>query len=282
MSVRRAVKAILMAIGVSGCSGLDFLDAVTPSGGYVAETDVPYGTDARQRLDVYRPAQPGAGPAPVIVFFYGGNWETGKRQDYRFVGQAFASQGFVAVVPDYRLFPAVRYPAFVEDGAAATRWVIANAARLGGDPKRIFVAGHSAGAHTAIMLAVNPAFLGADRAALAGAIGLAGPYDFVPEGRNREILDADGGGPSAMPVDYVDGSAPPLLLMTGDDDTTVRPGNTERLAARIRARGGAVEVVTYPSVGHARIVAALATPFTWMLPVRKDIVGYIVGSHERP
>src|SRR3954471_6699526 len=108
--VRRAIKALLMTIGVSGCSGLDLLDAVTPSGGYVAETDVAYGEHPRQRLDVYRPAQPGAGPAPLVVFFYGGNWDSGQRQDSRFVGQSLASQGIVAVVPDYRLFPEVRHP----------------------------------------------------------------------------------------------------------------------------------------------------------------------------
>jgi acetyl esterase/lipase len=272
--VKRAVKAMLMTVGVSGCSGLDLLDAVTPSGGYTADVDIPYGDGARQYLDVYRPAQ-ASGSAPVVVFFYGGNWETGRREDYRFVGQSFASQGFVTVVPDYRLYPEVRYPAFVQDGAAAVAWVHENIARFGGDARRIVLAGHSAGAHMAIMLAVNPAFLGAERTALAGAVGIAGPYDFVPSGRNRDILDADGGGPSSMPIDYADGTAPPLLLLTGDDDKTVNPGNSTRLAARARKRGGKVRVVTYPNVGHERIVAVLATPFAWLLPVRKEIAAFV-------
>jgi len=277
--VKRAVKAMLMTVGVSGCSGLDLLDAVTPTAGYAVDTDIPYGDAARQRLDVYRPAQPtGSAPvgsAPVVVFFYGGNWETGRREDYRFVGQSFASQGFLAVVPDYRLYPEVRYPAFVEDGAAAVAWVHENIARFGGDPRRIFLVGHSAGAHMAVMLAVNPAFLGAERTALRGVVGIAGPYDFVPSGRNRDILSADAGGPSSMPIDYVDGSAPPLLLLTGDDDKTVNPGNSTRLAARARQRGAKVRVVTYPNVGHERIVAALAAPFAWLLPVRKEIAAFV-------
>jgi len=277
--MRRAIKALLMAVGLSGCSGLDVLDAVVPGGGYVADTDLPYGDPAhdgpRRRLDIYRPMPAVPSPAPVIVFFYGGNWETGARSEYRFVGHSFARQGFVTVVPDYRLYPEVRYPAFVEDGAAAVAWVLRNIARFGGDPARIVLVGHSAGAHTALMLALNPGFLGeADRGALAGAVGLAGPYDFEPKGRNRDILDADGGGPSSMPIDYADGSGPPVLLLTGDADTTVRPGNGTRLAERIRARGGKVRVIEYPGVGHIKILAAVAAPLTWLLPVRRDVVDF--------
>ena len=272
--VKRAVKAMLMTVGVSGCSGLDLLDAVTPTGGYTVDADIPYGDGARQRLDVYRPAQP-TGSAPVVVFFYGGNWESGRREDYRFVGQSFASQGFVAVVPDYRLYPEVRYPAFVQDGAAAVAWVHENIARFGGDPRRIVLAGHSAGAHMAVMLAVNPAFLGAERTALVGAVGIAGPYDFVPSGRNRDILDADGGGPSAMPIDYVDGAAAPLLLLTGDADTLVLPGNSTRLAERIRGHGGTVALVRYPDMGHTKIIAALASPLSWLGPVRQDVLAFL-------
>jgi acetyl esterase/lipase len=276
MGLRRAWKAILMAFGLSGCSALDVLDAVVPGGGYVADTDLPYGDGARQRLDVYRPVAASSGPAgaPVIVFFYGGNWESGARRLYRFVGQGFAKQGFVTVVPDYRLYPEVRYPAFVEDGAAAVAWVVRNIARFGGDPGHIILVGHSAGAHTALMLALNPAFLGADRAALAGAVGLAGPYDFEPRGRNRDILDADAGGPSSMPIDYVDGTGPPVLLLTGDADTIVSPGNSARLAARIREHGGRVRVIEYQGVGHTKILAALAAPLTWLLPVRQDVAAF--------
>jgi len=279
MGLRRAVNGMLTTVGLSGCSGLDLLDMVVPGSGYVADTDLPYGDGPRRRLDVYRPAgAPAAAPlsAPVIVFFYGGNWESGARRHYRFVGHSFASQGFVAVVPDYRLYPEVRYPAFVEDGAGAAAWVVRNIARFGGDPARIILVGHSAGAHTALMLALNPVFLGADRAAVVGAVGLAGPYDFKPSGRNRDILDADSGGPSAMPIDYVDGGGPPVLLLTGGADPTVSPGNSARLAARLRERGGRVRVIEYDGVGHEKIIAALAAPLTWLLPVRRDIAAFAI------
>jgi acetyl esterase/lipase len=263
-------------------TGLDVLDALVPRFGYAADRDIPYEPSRdspRRRLDIYRATAANTAPAPVIVFFYGGNWESGQRRLYRFVGQGFARQGFVTVVPDYRLYPEVRYPGFVEDGGAAVAWVLRHIARFGGDPRRVVLVGHSAGAHIALMLALNPAFLGADRLALAGAVGLAGPYDFEPKGRNRAILDADGGGPSAMPIDYVDGSAPPALLITGDADTVVMPGNSERLAARIRARGGRVRLIAYPRVGHTKIIAALAAPLSWLLPVRRDVADFAINPN---
>jgi len=259
--------------GVAGPSGLDVLDALVPRGGYVAETDLPYGAGARHRLDVYRPAA-SAGAAPVIVFFYGGGWESGARGHYRFVGQSFARRGFVTVVPDYRLFPEVRFPGFVDDGAAAVAWAARHAARYGGDPARIIVAGHSAGAHIALMLALNRAFLGDGRSALAGAVGLAGPYAFDPTGRVREILDVEAGGASPMPIDHADGDAPPVLLLTGDRDTTVSPLNSAKLARRIRERGGRAQLVEYPGAGHIKLIAALAAPLAWLLPVRRDMLRF--------
>lgn len=266
------IRTVLTRLGWR-LSGLDVLDVLVSRGGYVAHTDLAYAAGPRHRLDAYRPAAATA-PAPVIVFLYGGGWEIGTRRHYRFVGQSFARHGFVTVVPDYRLYPEVRYPGFVEDAAAAVAWTLRNIAHFGGDPARLIVAGHSAGAHTALMLALNPTFLGADRGALAGAVGIAGPYDFKPEGRNRDILAIDAGGPSSMPIDHVDGAAPPVLLLTGDADTVVNPGNSTRLAARIRDRGGAARLIEYRGVGHEKIIAALATPLSWLLPICRDIAAF--------
>lgn len=272
-TVRRAVEAVQTRISGAGGAGLALLDTIVPRRGYVAHTDIAYGAGSRHRLDVYRPVD-GSERAPVIVFLYGGAWENGARRWYRFVGQGFARAGCVTIVPDYRLYPEVRYPGFVEDAAAAAAWVAANIAAFGGDPVRLYLMGHSAGAHIAVMLALNRTFLGPD-VPVAGAIGLAGPYDFEPTGRTRAVLDSDGGGPSAMPVDYVDAGAPPLLLLTGGTDDTVGPGNSARLAARVHARGGRAELIVYPRVGHARLLAALATPLAWLAPVRRDVLTFM-------
>lgn len=279
--MRAIVKrfGVLAALaGLPACSPLGLLDAVVPTGGYVREAGIDYGDGPRQQLDLYRPPE-ASGPRPVVVFFYGGGWRTGDRGDYRFVGQALAAEGFVVAIPDYRLYPQVRFPAFVEDGAAAVSWVAANVERYGGDPDRIFLAGHSAGAHIATMLALDRRYLaaaGTPTAVPAGAAGLAGPYDWVPSGEIRRILAADEpGGRSAIPIDAAGPAAPAMLLQTGTDDDTVDPGNATRLAVRLRGAGRPVDVISYPGIGHAGILGALASPLTGLAPVRRDLVAWL-------
>src|SRR5687767_4233845 len=142
----------------SGCSRFDLLNAMVPTGGYVRTRDVAYGTLPRQKLDVYRP-RGATSLSPLVVFFYGGDWQTGSKRDYRFVTQALASRGFVAVMPDYRLYPEAVFPAFVEDGALAVRWARNHAALIGGDGRRIHLMGHSAGAHIAALLTLDEHYL---------------------------------------------------------------------------------------------------------------------------
>lgn len=171
-----------LALLAAACSPLTTFDSLVPKDGggrRVAEAQ-PYGADARQRLDIYAPRNAGPGERPVVIFFYGGSWNSGTRSGYAFVGRALAAQGFVTVIPDYRLVPAIRYPGFVEDGAAAVRWTREHIAGFGGDPARLVLMGHSAGAYIAAMLAVDDRWLGRDRQAVRGLVGLAGPYDFAP------------------------------------------------------------------------------------------------------
>ena len=179
--------ALLLAavLAVAACAPLALINGLVPGDTYRAERGIAYGPLERQRLDLYLPAAPATDPAgaPVIVFFYGGNWNSGARGDYLFAGEAFASQGFVTVLADYRLYPEVKFPDFLNDSARAFAWVEKNIARFGGDPRRIVLAGHSAGAYNAAMLAFNPAYLraaGADPASVKAFVGLAGPYDFMP------------------------------------------------------------------------------------------------------
>lgn len=264
---------------LTGCSPLRLVNALVPSGTYRADNDIAYGERPRQRLDVYQPAASGR-PAPVVVFFYGGNWNAGERRDYLFVGEALASRGFVAVIPDYRLYPEVRFPDFLHDCAMATHWAFEHAAQFAGDPNRVFLMGHSAGAYNAAMLAFDPRYLQAeqvDARRVRGMIGLAGPYDFLPltGDVSKAVFGYPHTSPSTQPITFASPDDPPALLLTGDSDRTVDPGNSTRLAAALRGRKVAVREIVYPGVTHTRIVGALAAPFRSIAPVLDDVAAFI-------
>ena len=245
---------------------------------YAVQRDLSFGADPRQKLDLYVPDGLGK-PAPVLLFFYGGGWDGGSRKRYRGFGRAFASAGIVTAVADYRLYPAVKYPAFVEDAAAALAFLHRHAADHGGDPARVFVSGHSAGAYNAVMLASEPKFLvphGGRLDWIRGVIGIAGPYDFLPmeeakyvdlfHGRNN--LDS-------MPVNHVDGKRPPMLLITGDRDRTVWPRNSHSMAAKLRSVGSPVREITYRGIGHVAVILSLLPAFRWLTPLRRDMLDFI-------
>ncbi|MEM8695676.1 MAG: alpha/beta hydrolase [Pseudomonadota bacterium] len=236
--------------------------------------DIAFGEEPRQRLDIYAPTGGEADAAlPVIMFIYGGSWRTGDKAGYEFAGRALASRGFVTVIPDYRLTPADRFPAFVEDGAAAIRWVRRNIADRGGDPDRIVMVGHSAGAHIAAMLAMDERWLGADRAAIAGWVGMAGPYDFLPLDTPGTIA-AFGQAPdlaATQPINFADAGDPPALLLHGDLDDTVKPRQSRRLTARLEAAGVPVRHVVYEGIGHIKIMTALSRWTRGSVPSLADI-----------
>lgn len=272
---KRTLAARLAALALAGCTPLTAFDTLVPKdpGVELAVEDAAYGPDPRQRIDVYRPLRPSAKPLPVIIFFYGGSWSSGSKSGYAFVGRALAARGFLIAIPDYRLVPNVRYPAFVEDGADAVRWVISSAARLGGDPNRLVIAGHSAGAYNGAMLAYDARWLGADQRRVRGFIGLAGPYDFLPftgavaraafEG-TKDLL-------STQPVAFVRNGAPPAFLATGNRDETVLPRNSDALAARVRSAGSRVVRKSYENVGHVGLLTAIARPFRERAKVLDDM-----------
>ena len=240
-----------------------------------------YADGPRHRLDVYAPTSGAAQGRPVVVFFYGGSWDSGERAMYRFVGAALASRGLVVVIPDYRLYPQVRFPAFVQDGARAVRWARDNAASYGGDPSRLVLMGHSAGAQIAALLAFNRHWLGAvrldPRRDVAGLVGLAGPYDFLPlkSAKLKEIFGPKAGRGRSQPINVVTGEAPPAFLATGARDTTVEPGNSVRLAARIEAEGGAASLKVYDRADHRLILGAFSPPLRLIAPVLDDVTGFI-------
>ena len=273
--------AAAAASALTGCSPLGIVNALVPRRSFDRTTSIAYGSHDRAFLDVYRPIDR-ARNAPIVVFFYGGNWKAGHRDDYLFVGEALASLGIVTVIPDYRLYPEVRFPDFLDDCAQAVRWTSDHAGENGGDPKRLFLMGHSAGAYNAAMLALNRRYLeraGVPPDRIAGLIGLAGPYDFLP--LHDDVLKAVFGFPdtprTTQPIEFASASSPPTLLVTGDDDRVVNPGNSARLGERLRATGIPVRTVIHPGVGHAALLGALAAPLRRIAPVLEDVRTFVAN-----
>lgn len=269
-----------LAAACSPLGALNGVNRLTPGDGGVRQLvdGAAFGPDQRQRLDVWAPSG-SAAALPVIVFFYGGSWKSGDRSGYGFAARALAARGFVVVVPDYRLVPRVRWPAFVEDGAAAVRWTVANIAARGGDPARIAVMGHSAGAHIALLLALD------QRWGVAGtikaAVGLAGPYDFRPFVAGGAADLALGNAPDladTQPINFARADAPPLLLLHGTADTTVLPRNSERLANAITDLGGRATVKLYDDVGHIGILLALSKPFRGKATALADASNFLLTA----
>jgi acetyl esterase/lipase len=278
------LTAALALAALGGCSAAGVLNATVSHKHFRAENGLAYGNAPRQKLDVYVPttdAPPAASHGrPVVVFFHGGSWQTGSRSSYLFVGAALASRGFVAVLPDYRTWPDTAFPGFVDDAATAVRWARDHAAEFGGDSSRIFLMGHSAGAHIVMLLATDGRYLAAqqmNKNDIGGVIGLAGPYDFLPlNDATLEEIFPPALRAASQPINFVAGDEPPIFLAAGQRDTTVDPGNTDRLAAKLRALGDAdVEVKHYPRVGHALLVGAFAGPLRGFAPVLDDASGFI-------
>jgi acetyl esterase/lipase len=278
--------AVVLLAAVTACSPLKMLNALTPSDGFTKTADLPYGEDPRNRLDVYMP-QAHNGSVPVVVFFYGGSWNSGSRKDYDFVGQALTSRGIGVVIADYRLYPQVRYPAFLEDGAKAVAWTAAHIAPYGGDPRRLFVMGHSSGAYNAAMIALDPRFLkavGMQPSDLRGWIGLAGPYDFLPiDNRDvRPVFFYPDSPPDSQPINHVSAAAPPTLLIAANKDKLVNPvRNTGGLAAKLRAAGVPVQEQYYDGVSHATLIGAMARPLRGLAPVLDRVAAFVTTDAGR-
>lgn len=283
----KATQKIATSLGLAvasvittACSPVNLLNSVIPSNGYQLHQDIAYGHSHRQRLDVYQPVQVSKHKRPVIVFFYGGSWDSGDKKDYLFVAEAFTSKGFVTVIPDYRVYPEVKFPQVMEDPAYAAKWVKLHINQFGGDANQVYLVGHSAGAHLAVMLSLNDAYLalaGIQKTDFKATIGLAGPYDFLPltSDRLKEIFGAEDQRWRSQPIAYVNGQNQPMLLLVGLQDGTVWPRNSIHLAKKIKAHQGQVEVIQYPRYGHIDMVAKLAKPLRGNSTLLDDIVAFI-------
>jgi acetyl esterase/lipase len=257
------------ALASNAVAVLDWADRqLGGDGGYrVALADGRYGPDPAQRVEVIVPDQPTASPRPVLVFFHGGGWHSGQPGDYHFIGRTFARAGYVVILPGYRLVPEGRFPAMLEDGAMALAWARDHAAGHGGDPSRVALMGHSAGAYIAAMLSLERQWLGragVEDGFIKGVVGLSGPYDFFPwtSDSARQAFAHAPNPPLTQPITYVRGDAPPMLLLTGDADVTVKPRNARALAAALSKAGAPTAPVVLAGVDHSGTVMKLAAPFS--------------------
>ncbi|MDF1601704.1 alpha/beta hydrolase [Mesorhizobium sp. YIM 152430] len=276
------IKILFLAVLIvlPGCGGaVGIVNSMSNTDAVAVETGLAYGQGPRQRYDVYRPV--GAGTdAPVVVFLYGGAWSSGERGMYRFVGNALAEQGFVAVIPDYRLYPEVRFPDFVEDAAQAVAAIRRDVA--GGRP--VALVGHSAGAQIGALLAFDRRYLGGAACdTISGFIGIAGPYDFLPltSERYRRIFP-EATRDQSQPINFASGRAPATLLLHGSSDRTVEAEDSRILAQALRAAGNRAEVRIYDGVGHINIVGAIASPLRGQASTLADISNFVRERAGRP
>jgi acetyl esterase/lipase len=279
---RRAALAGLAALATAACSKVAFLAANVPAafGAYQRQVNLAYGPDPQHRLDVYIPDKPSSAPRPLVVFWHGGRWRWGDKADYRFVGAALAELNCVAIVPNYRHYPSVKMAGFMDDAARAAQWAQVHGGEFNADPKRLFVMGHSAGAHMAALLALDRRFFaatGQPAPPIAGIIGLSGPYDFLPllEPDVQDMFGPPERYGDSQPINFVRADAPPMLLIHGLKDTTVWPKNSRNLATASSARGVAVTLKLYPKLLHADTVAALSAPARHRAPTLSDIAAFV-------
>jgi acetyl esterase/lipase len=279
---RRRVLAGLAALATAACTQVAFIAANVPAsfGAYRRQANIAYGAGPQHRLDVYIPDEPSSVPRPVVIFWHGGRWRWGDKADYRFVGAALAELGCVTIVPNYRHYPSVKMAGFMDDAACAAQWAQVHCGEFNADPIRMFVMGHSAGAHIAALLALDRRFFaatGEPAPPIAGLIGLSGAYDFLPllEPDVQDMFGPPERYADSQPINFVRADAPPMLLIHGLKDTTVWPKNSRNLATASSARGVAVTLRLYPKLMHADTVAALSAPARRRAPTLSDIDAFV-------
>lgn len=278
---RRGLFAPALGLIATACSPLAALNGLGPRDGGVRRVarGIAYGDDPRQKMDIHAPTTAGSRPWPMLVFFYGGGWDSGEGRLYSWAAHALAARGFVVATPDYRLVPQVHFPAFIEDAAAAAAMAGKIAGRYGADPARLGVIGHSAGAHLAMMIALDRRYMLAAGAPdlIRAAAGLSGPYDFlpfdVPASINafRRVPDPT----LTQPVTFARADAPPLWLGHGTEDVIVHAEDTTILCDRMKAVGGRCEAKLYPGLNHADLIATFSPLFRRKAPVLDDVTAFL-------
>lgn len=276
-------RALLVGLFLlTGCtaSQLFLVNSIARLYGFTAIENIAYGGHDLNHLSLYLPEKHTA-PVATVIFFYGGCWggcETLNKENYLFVAQALTAHGYAVAIPDYRRHPEVKFDAIIADAAQSVEWVKSHIAEYGGNPERIFLMGHSAGAHLGAMLTLNEAYLlPTTYPSLKGFIGLAGPYDFLPftDGYQKVVFGPEENYPASQPVNFVQGIEPPLLLLYGKSDVKVKSVNIKSLSRKVRQAGGCVETHIYNELDHAGLISALSWPLQNHEPVLPDIIRFL-------
>jgi acetyl esterase/lipase len=250
---------IAMAFLLTACTDAALWIANQSASNAPIHTDVAYGAEPHQRLDLYGENE----DAPLIAFFYGGGWSMGQKSQYQFVADTLVERGYRVAVVDYGLWPQVAYPEFVEDTALALAWL----AREKAGP--IIAMGHSAGAY-------NVAMAVAKGAPADGVIALAGPYAFEPSSKKYRQIFAAAKPMSSMKVPaYVTAKMAPVLLMHGTDDSIVSVRNSHALSDALSQADVAHIVTLYPDTGHYGIMLPFVRWRNVDVAVLKDIEAFV-------
>ncbi|MEO0443253.1 MAG: alpha/beta hydrolase [Pseudomonadota bacterium] len=275
MNILKWLRLGVLATSVLSLQGcwLKVIDWLTPTEGYTVQQHIAYGDKLRQHLDYYQPTTPNDSGL-TVVFFYGGAWQSGDKASYRFVAQAFAHQGYSVVIPDYRVYPGVLFPKFIDDAALALKWVTDNT------DQQLVLMGHSAGAHIAALATFNEDYLsvaGVEKDRIRALVGLSGAYDFLPleEQIYKTIFSGADDLENTQPINFVDKDEPPVLLIHGLADKRVGLFNTENLAEKLKDKNNIVEVRLYDAVDHGQTVGSLSLPFRKHSPALVDILQFL-------
>ena len=249
--------------------GLKLINLMARSGDY-QEMETGYGDNRRHRYDSYFHLNQVEGRAKII-FLYGGGWQSGSRKDFRFVADTLCSLGFDVFVPDYRLYPEVRFDEILEDVVAAVDMI------MNEHDGSFFIMGHSAGAQLGALLSLNSGLLQSPER-ISGFIGLAGPYDFYPftDEEHWDLFAPEEAYPESQPVNYVRADAPPLLLLHGRDDTRVRRGHSKSLLEKQQAAGGLASREVYDEMGHVDIILSFTRLHRRKSKVVTDLQRFVV------
>ena len=257
MKIKDKIFSFVQAIGLSA------INISARLGPYELKSHS-YGDSPRHHLDWYR----GDGDhRPVVVILYGGNWQSGQRSDYRFVADALIRMNCDVVIPDYRLYPDVRFADILKDVRQALAFVKDKVSTP------IILVGPSAGAQLGALLALET-----DNSDLVAFVGMAGPYDFYPftEDEHWDLFSPDY--EISQPINFVSATAPPFYLLHGEDDQRVRRGHSKSLMQKQNEVGGVATREVYKDMGHVDIILSFSPFHRRGSQVVSDIQSFIASK----